>query len=91
MASSVLDLSSDIFVAFQWFETLNLNYHRANGPDEKIDVNKVAVSMNGIELRDHEFFGAIREAREPNASVAQALPCYRVLQRLERHSPQASR
>jgi len=54
-----------------------------NGKDEKIDVSGVAVSMNGIELQDREFFAAIREGREPNASVAQVLPCYRVLHRLE--------
>jgi 2-hydroxy-4-carboxymuconate semialdehyde hemiacetal dehydrogenase len=54
-----------------------------NGKEEKIDVSKVAVSMNGIELQDREFFAAIREGREPNASVAQVLPCYRVLQQLE--------
>jgi hypothetical protein len=35
--------------------------------------------MNGIEL----FFAAIREGREPNASVAQVLPCYRVLHQME--------
>ena len=55
-----------------------------SGKDEKIDVSKVAVSMNGIELQDREFFAAIREGREPNASVAQVLPCYRVLDQLER-------
>jgi 2-hydroxy-4-carboxymuconate semialdehyde hemiacetal dehydrogenase len=54
-----------------------------NGKDEKIDVSQVALSMNGIELQDREFFGAIREGREPNASVAQVLPCYRVLHQLE--------
>jgi len=54
-----------------------------NGKDEKIDVSKVAVSMNGIELQDREFFAAIREGREPNASVAQVLPCYEVLHALE--------
>jgi 2-hydroxy-4-carboxymuconate semialdehyde hemiacetal dehydrogenase len=53
------------------------------GKDEKIDVSKVAVSMNGIELQDREFFAAIREGREPNSSVAQVLPCYQVLHRLE--------
>jgi len=42
------------------------------------------VSMNGIELQDREFFAAIREGREPNASVAQVLPCYRTLDQLER-------
>jgi 2-hydroxy-4-carboxymuconate semialdehyde hemiacetal dehydrogenase len=40
--------------------------------------------MNGIELQDREFFGAIREGREPNASVAQVIPCYRVLGALEK-------
>ena len=55
-----------------------------NGKEEKIDVSGVAVSMNGIELQDREFFAAIREGREPNASVAQVLPCYRVLHALER-------
>lgn len=55
-----------------------------NGKDEKIDVSKVDVSMNGIELQDREFFAAIREGREPNASVAQVLPCYQVLDKLEK-------
>jgi 2-hydroxy-4-carboxymuconate semialdehyde hemiacetal dehydrogenase len=54
-----------------------------NGKEEKIDVSKVDVSMNGIELQDREFFAAIREGREPNASVAQVLPCYEVLHALE--------
>ena len=54
-----------------------------NGKDEKIDVSHVAVSMNGIELQDREFFAAIREGLEPNSSIAQVLPCYRVLHHLE--------
>ncbi len=54
-----------------------------NGKDEKIDVSNVAVSMNGIELQDREFFAAIREGREPNSSVAKVLPCYKVLHDLE--------
>jgi 2-hydroxy-4-carboxymuconate semialdehyde hemiacetal dehydrogenase len=53
------------------------------GRDEKIDVSKVDVSMNGIELQDREFFAAIRERREPNGSVSQVLPCYRTLHELE--------
>ncbi len=53
------------------------------GKDERIDVSQVAVSMNGIELQDREFFAAIREGREPNSSVAQVLPCYQVLHGLE--------
>ena len=55
-----------------------------DGKDNRIDVSKVDVSMNGIELQDREFVGAIREGREPNASAAQVLPCYRTLDRLER-------
>jgi 2-hydroxy-4-carboxymuconate semialdehyde hemiacetal dehydrogenase len=55
-----------------------------NGKDEKIDVSKGYVSMNGIELQDREFVAAIREGREPNASVAQVLPCYEVLDQLEK-------
>ena len=54
-----------------------------NGKDEKIDVSKVAVSMNGIELQDREFFAAIQQGREPNSSVAQVLPCYHTLHALE--------
>ncbi len=54
-----------------------------NGKEEKIDVSKVDVSMNGIELQDREFIAAIRESREPNASVAKVLPCYQVLHQLE--------
>jgi len=55
-----------------------------DGKEQKIDVSRVDVSLNGIELQDREFFAAIREQREPNASVAQVLPCYRTLADLER-------
>jgi 2-hydroxy-4-carboxymuconate semialdehyde hemiacetal dehydrogenase len=54
-----------------------------DGKDNKIDVSKVDVSMNGIELQDREFVAAIRGKREPNSSVAQVLPCYQVLHQLE--------
>ncbi|WP_208710757.1 Gfo/Idh/MocA family oxidoreductase [Sinomonas sp. R1AF57] len=53
------------------------------GKDEQIDVSKVAVSMNGIELQDREFVSAIREGREPNSSIRQVIDCYRVLGQLE--------
>jgi len=53
------------------------------GKEEPIDVSKVAVSMNGIELQDREFVAAIKEGREPNASVASVLPCYIVLDQLQ--------
>jgi 2-hydroxy-4-carboxymuconate semialdehyde hemiacetal dehydrogenase len=55
-----------------------------DGKDQKIDVSKVAVSMNGIELQDREFFAAIDAGMQPNASVADVLPCYEVLHELER-------
>jgi 2-hydroxy-4-carboxymuconate semialdehyde hemiacetal dehydrogenase len=54
-----------------------------DGKEVKIDVSQVDVSMNGIELQDREFFAAIEDGREPNASVAQVLPCYEVLHELE--------
>jgi len=54
------------------------------GYEKTVDVSKVAVSMNGIELQDREFFAAISEGREPNSSIAQVLPCYEVLGRLEK-------
>ena len=54
-----------------------------NGREEVIDVSKVDVSMNGIELQDREFIAALREGREPNSSISQVLDCYRVLHDLE--------
>lgn len=54
------------------------------GREEPIDLSGVAVSNNGIELQDREFVAAIREGREPNASVAQVMPCYRILDQLEK-------
>lgn len=55
-----------------------------NGKEEPIDVSRVAVSMNGIELQDREFVSAIRDGREPNSSVGKVLPCYKILHDLER-------
>lgn len=54
-----------------------------SGKEEPIDVSGVAVSHNGIELQDREFVAAIREGREPNSSIQQVMPCYRVLGALE--------
>tara|TARA_R110002049_G_scaffold54869_20_gene152398 strand:- start:5451 stop:6398 length:948 start_codon:yes stop_codon:yes gene_type:complete len=54
-----------------------------DGYEKPIDVSKVDVSMNGIELQDREFFSAIREEREPNSSVQQVLSCYETLHKLE--------
>jgi 2-hydroxy-4-carboxymuconate semialdehyde hemiacetal dehydrogenase len=55
-----------------------------DGQEAPIDVSKVDVSMNGIELQDRDFFASIREGREPRASVAAVLPCYRTLDVIER-------
>lgn len=54
-----------------------------DGHGNKIDLSGVAVSDNGIELQDREFIAAIKEGREPNASVAQCLPAMDTLHRLE--------
>jgi 2-hydroxy-4-carboxymuconate semialdehyde hemiacetal dehydrogenase len=55
-----------------------------DGRETPVDLSRVDVSMNGIELQDREFFAAIREGREPNGSVAQVLPAYRTLDVIER-------
>jgi 2-hydroxy-4-carboxymuconate semialdehyde hemiacetal dehydrogenase len=54
-----------------------------DGEQQKIDLSKVDVSMNGIELQDREFFSAIQEKREPNSSIQQTISAMRVLDRLE--------
>jgi len=54
-----------------------------SGKEVAIDVSNVDVSMNGIELQDREFFAAIGEGRDPNASIKQVAECYRVLHELE--------
>lgn len=55
-----------------------------DGNENPIDLSGVAVSNNGIELIDREFIAAIKEGREPNASVAQTLPAMATLDRIER-------
>ena len=54
-----------------------------DGYDKPVDLSGVAVSNNGIELIDREFFSAIKEGREPNGSVAQCLSAMQTLHRLE--------
>ena len=54
-----------------------------DGYEKPIDVSKVDVSLNGIELQDREFFAAIAEARESRSSVANVFPCYATLHELE--------
>ncbi len=55
-----------------------------DGNGNKIDLSDIGVSLNGIELEDREFFAAIAEGREPNASVAQILPAMATLDRIEK-------
>ena len=54
-----------------------------DGREQPIDVSQVDVSLNGIELIDREFIAAIREGREPNASVRQCLSAMQTLDRIE--------
>lgn len=60
-----------------------------DGHEQPVDLSGVAIGedgspiTDGIELQDREFVAAIREGREPNASVAQALPAMRTLHELE--------
>jgi 2-hydroxy-4-carboxymuconate semialdehyde hemiacetal dehydrogenase len=56
----------------------------SDGKNNKIDLTGVAVSFDGIELQDREFFSAIQEKREPNSSFAQVLPAMRTLDALDR-------
>lgn len=53
------------------------------GNEEPVDVSRVAVSKDGIELQDREFVRAIRENDEPNSSVSSVLDCYEVLGALQ--------
>jgi 2-hydroxy-4-carboxymuconate semialdehyde hemiacetal dehydrogenase len=55
-----------------------------DGREQQIDVSKVDVSTNGIELIDREFVAAIREGREPNSSLAQCLPAMQVMDTIEK-------
>lgn len=55
-----------------------------DGHENKIDLSGVAVSNNGIELIDREFFAAIREGRQPNGAVADVLGAMQTLDTIER-------
>jgi len=61
-----------------------------DGNNTPIDLSGVAVSNNGVELEDREFIAAIREGREPNASLQQCLPAIETLHRLEQVLEQTS-
>jgi 2-hydroxy-4-carboxymuconate semialdehyde hemiacetal dehydrogenase len=53
-----------------------------NGHGESVALDLPEPEVSGVARQDREFFRAIRERREPNASVASVLPCYRVLHQL---------
>ncbi len=54
-----------------------------DGKENPIDVSKVDVSTNGIELIDREFIRAIQENAEPNGSLRQCLPTMRIMHQIE--------
>jgi 2-hydroxy-4-carboxymuconate semialdehyde hemiacetal dehydrogenase len=54
------------------------------GNNDVVDVSRVAVSMDGIELQDREFLRAIRDGDEPNSSINDVLSCYETLGILQR-------
>lgn len=53
------------------------------GEGAAVDVSKVDVSMDGIELMEREFFAAIEQDREPNGSVQQILATMEVMEKIE--------
>ena len=55
-----------------------------DGKNNQIDLSDVAISNNGIELADREFIAAIRENREPNASVSQCLAAMQTMDMIEK-------
>ncbi len=55
-----------------------------DGKENQIDVSNVDVSMDGIELCDREFIAAIKDGREPNASVKQCLQAMITLDAMEK-------
>jgi len=55
-----------------------------DGYERPIDLTGVAVSNNGIELIDREFFDAIQTGRAPNGAVGDVLGAMETLDRIER-------
>lgn len=53
-----------------------------DGHNKPVDLSKVDVSMNGFEIEDREFIAAIKEGRQPNSSVENALTTMQVLDKL---------
>jgi 2-hydroxy-4-carboxymuconate semialdehyde hemiacetal dehydrogenase len=55
-----------------------------DGYENVVDVSKVEVSMDGIELMDREFVAAISEGRESRSGIASVYPCYETMHELEK-------
>ena len=55
-----------------------------DGEGKPVDLTGLGVAVDGIENQDREFVTAVREGREPEASLARCLPAMQVLDRLER-------
>jgi 2-hydroxy-4-carboxymuconate semialdehyde hemiacetal dehydrogenase len=55
-----------------------------DGYGKAVDVSGAASAADGIEVQDREFVDALREGREPEASVARCLPAMQTLDRLAR-------
>jgi len=64
--------------------TFKVRYNdMTDGWDKPVDYDWKGVSDNGIELQDREFFEAIKEKREPEASVHQCFVAMENLHKLE--------
>ncbi len=64
--------------------TFKVRYNdMTDGWDKLYEYDWEGVSDNGIELQDREFFDAIKEKREPNASAAQCLDIMEILHKME--------
>jgi 2-hydroxy-4-carboxymuconate semialdehyde hemiacetal dehydrogenase len=55
-----------------------------DGLDTPVDLTSAGAPVAGVELQDREFVAALRDGREPSASVARCLPTMATLDRLEK-------
>ncbi|WP_343525469.1 Gfo/Idh/MocA family oxidoreductase [Sphingomonas sp.] len=53
------------------------------GAGDPVALAPVDGAMDGVEAQDREFLNAIRDGRQPIASVAEVMPCYRTLAEIE--------
>jgi 2-hydroxy-4-carboxymuconate semialdehyde hemiacetal dehydrogenase len=54
------------------------------GGGDAIDVTDMDVFTNGILLQDRDFISAIRNGTQPRACIANVLPCYEILNALDK-------